>query len=82
MANQKGNKQDKEYKEYIEKTIEEYNTNGKKTIVHFCDTYYPIIDGVIKVMEHYATRQANKYNVILIVPKHKNKTVKHRLYNK
>ncbi|MBR2909857.1 MAG: glycosyltransferase [Clostridia bacterium] len=73
-------KQDKEYKAYIEKTIEEYNNNGKKTIVHICDTYYPIVDGVIKVMENYAVRQAEKYNIILIVPKHKNLTVKHDKY--
>ena len=73
-------KQDKEYKKYIEETIEKYNTNGKKTIVHICDTYYPIIDGVIKVMEHYAIRQSKNYNVILIVPKHKNLTVKSDKY--
>lgn len=68
-------KQDSEYKDYIEKTIEEYNNNGKKTIVHFCDTYYPIVDGVIKVMENYASRQSKKYNIVMVVPKHKNKQV-------
>ena len=73
-------KQEKEYRKYIEEKIQEYNTNGKKTIVHICDTYYPIIDGVIKVMENYAVRQVDKYNVILIVPKHKNITTKSDKY--
>lgn len=72
--------EEKEYKLYIENKIKEFNENGKKTIVHFCDTYYPIIDGVIKVMENYAVRQAEKYNIILIVPKHKGKTVKSDKY--
>jgi len=67
--------QDEEYKNYIEKTIEEYNNNGKKTIAYMCDTYYPIVDGVIKVMENYAIRQSKKYNVVLVVPKHKNKEI-------
>ncbi len=67
--------QDEEYKKYIEQTINEYNNNGKKTIVHFCDTYYPIVDGVIKVMENYATRQSKNYNIVMVVPKHKGKIV-------
>lgn len=67
--------QDKEYKEYIEAKIQEYNTNGKKTVVHFCDTYYPIIDGVIKVLDNYATLCSNEYNIVVIVPKHKNKEI-------
>ena len=67
--------QDEEYKNYIEKTIEEYNNNGKKTIAYMCDTYYPIVDGVIKVMENYAVKISEHYNVVMIVPKHKNKEI-------
>lgn len=68
-------KQDKVYKNYILKKINEFNNNGKKTIVHFCDTYYPIIDGVIKVVENYAMTLCKKFNIVLVVPKHKGKTV-------
>lgn len=75
MANNEVNKQDKEYKKYIDQKIEEFNSNGKKTIVYFCDTYYPIIDGVIKVLENYAINLSKYYNVVLVVPKHKNKTI-------
>lgn len=67
--------QDKKYKQYIEEKINEFNSNGKKTIVHFCDTYYPIIDGVIKVLENYASRLSKTYNVVVVVPKHKNKVI-------
>ncbi len=69
-------KQDKEYKELIRKTIEEYNTNGKKTIVYFVDCYYPIIDGVIKVVENYARELSKSFNVVLVVPKHKGKSAR------
>ena len=42
-------------------------------VCQLIDTYYPIVDGVIKVMENYAKRQSKKYNVVMVVPKHKNK---------
>lgn len=67
--------QDEDYKKFINEKINEFNTNGKKTIAHFCDTYYPIVDGVIKVMENYAKRQSKKYNIVMVVPKHKNKEI-------
>ena len=51
-------KQDKYYKNYIEEKINEFNTNGKQTILYFCDTYYPIIDGVIKVSGQEAIENA------------------------
>jgi len=72
---EKINKQDKEYKNLIEETIESYNNNGKKTIVYFCDTYYPIIDGVIKVLDNYATLMSKHFNIVVVVPKHKNKVI-------
>ena len=73
VNNQDISTQDKEYKKYIEEKIQEFNNNDKKTIVYFCDTYYPIIDGVIKVLENYAINLSKYYNVVLVVPKHKNK---------
>ena len=75
MSNKIIGKQDEAYKQYILNKIEEFNTNGKKTIVHFCDTYYPIIDGVVKVVENYAKTMCKKFNVVLVVPKHKGMTV-------
>ena len=57
----------------ILKTIDEYNKNGKRTIAIFCDAYYPAVDGVIKVLENHATYLAKNNNIILCVPKHKNK---------
>ena len=59
--------------EQIAATIEEYNNNGKKTIAIFTDAYYPAVDGVIKVLENQAALLAQNNNVILCVPKHKNK---------
>ncbi len=66
-------KQDKQYKSFIEEKINEFNSNGKKTVVYFNDTYYPIVDGVIKVVENYATQMSKYFNVVLIIPKHKGK---------
>jgi len=72
----KENLQDRKYKEYINQTIDEYNNNGKKTIVYFCDTFYPLVDGVIKVLDNYATLLSDKYNIVAVVPKHKNIVIK------
>ncbi len=71
MVNQAFYKQDKNHRAIIRAKIGELNTNGKKTIVYFNDTYYPIIDGVIKVVENYARIMSERYNVVLIVPNHK-----------
>ena len=54
--------------------INEFNTNGKKTVVYFIDSYYPIIDGVVSVLDNYATYMSEYYNVVVCCPKHKNKT--------
>lgn len=69
-------KQNKEYKEYIQKTIDEYNANDKKTVAFFCDCYYPTVDGVVKVLENYAIKLSKFYNVVVIVPKHKRTVIK------
>lgn len=76
LKKDKENLQNKKYREYILKKIEEFNNNGKHTIVYFCDTFYPIIDGVIKVMDNYASLLKDKYNVVVVVPKHKNIVIK------
>lgn len=61
-------------------TIEEYNNNGKRTIAIFCDAYYPAVDGVIKVFENQAMLLSKNNNVIVCVPKHKNKIDDDRPY--
>ncbi len=68
-------KQDKEYREYVKTAIEFFNTNGKKTVVYFCDCYYPTVDGVVKVLENYAINVSNEFNVVIIAPKHKRRIV-------
>ena len=60
--------------------INEFNTNGKKTVVYFIDSYFPIIDGVVSVLDNYATYMSEYYNVIVCCPKHKNKTYKSENY--
>ena len=53
--------------------------NSEKESLHigyFCDSYYPLIDGVVTVMDNTAKTLLNKgIEVSLIVPKHKGKTV-------
>ena len=60
--------------EEIKQKIEEYNTNGKKTIAYFCDVFFPSIDGVISVVNNLANTLSNIYNIVVCVPKHKGKT--------
>ena len=57
-----------EYKKYVEDFINSFNASGKQTIVMFCDTYYPIIDGVVNVMDNCAKCLSKKYNVVVCVP--------------
>lgn len=48
-----------------------FNTNGRKTIAYFIDSYYPVVDGVISVLDNYAKFMASYYNVVVCTPKHK-----------
>ena len=34
----------------------------------FVDTFYPMVDGVIKVVDNYASRLANKCEVVVFCP--------------
>ena len=61
--------------EQIVKKIHEFNTNGKKTICYFIDTFYPIVDGVVIVVDNYAKLLKNKYNIVICAPKHKQTTL-------
>jgi glycosyltransferase involved in cell wall biosynthesis len=66
---------DSDYRE-IYLTIDKFNNNGKKTIVYFCDSFYPCIDGVLSVMENYVRFMSKYYNVVVCAPKHKQKCYK------
>lgn len=57
-------------------TIDKYNTNGKQTVVYFIDSYLPVIDGVVAVLENYAIQMQKYYNVVVCAPKHRNKSYK------
>ena len=70
---------DPEFKE-IYLTIDKFNTNGKKTVVYFIDSFFPVIDGVVSVLDNYATHMQKFYNVVICAPKHKNKTFKSDKY--
>lgn len=56
--------------------INEFNTNGKKTIAYFIDSYFPIIDGVVSVLDNYAKFMSKYFNVVVCTPKHKKQTFK------
>lgn len=51
-------------------TIDRFNTNGKKTIVYFIDSFFPLIDGVVAVLDNYASVMNKYYNVVVCAPKH------------
>lgn len=60
--------------------INEFNTNGRKTIAFFIDSYFPIVDGVVSVLDNYAKFMANYYNVVVCTPKHKKQCYKSENY--
>ncbi len=69
-------KDKKQYRLYCLKKFEEFNNNGKLTVAIFCDTFFPIVDGVINVLDNYAKRLNKICNVAVFVPEHKGLTVK------
>lgn len=61
----------KQYKKYILDAIEKFNTNGKKTVLITCDAFFPVVDGVVRVVENYARELSAKMNIMLLVPAYK-----------
>lgn len=57
-------------------TIDKFNTNGKKTVVYFIDSFFPVIDGVVSVLDNYAVQMQKYYNVVICAPKHNQKRLK------
>ena len=45
----------------------------KITIGLFNDTYYPLVDGVVQVVDNYARLLSKKANVVVFVPKGRDK---------
>lgn len=63
----------KQYKRFVYDVINEYNSNGKKTLLLTCDSFFPTVDGVVNVMDSYAHELSSKMNVIMLAPDYKNK---------
>ncbi len=60
-----------EYRKYVENFIEEYNNNGKKTLLFVCDSAYPIVDGVWNVLSSCVKQLREnhpEYNVVVLCP--------------
>lgn len=67
-------KNSKEYDSYLNEEIEKANSNGRKTVLFVCDTYYPTVDGVVNVFDNCASRLMEKgFNVFAFVPDYKGK---------
>ncbi len=49
----------------------EQNDDGKINIALFCDAFYPSIDGVVTVVNHYARILKDKANVFVVAPRRK-----------
>ena len=71
-------KKDKKREIYL--TIDKFNNNGKKTIVYFIDSFFPLIDGVVAVLDNYAKEMKKYYNVVVCAPKQKNSDYKNEDY--
>ncbi len=63
----------KQYEQLMSNIINEFNNNGKKTVLVTCDTYFPTVDGVVMVIHNCAQLLSDKMNVMLLVPTYKNK---------
>lgn len=61
----------KQYKKYILDVINNFNTNGKKTVLITCDNFFPVFDGVVNVIDNYARLLSDKINVMMLVPSYK-----------
>src|SRR5574344_1172178 len=60
-----------QYEKYINGKIDEYNSNGKINVVMSCDAFFPIMDGVVSVMDNLAKRLLAYCNVLVVAPEYK-----------
>ena len=72
-------RRDKTYRKYLEDLVMEYNANGRQTVLMTCDTFFPIVDGVINVLDNYAHLVSQEMNVLVLVPAFKG-TIPQREY--
>ncbi len=63
------------YKKYVIDKVQEFNSNDKETIILFSDAFYPIVDGVVNVVNNSAKTLAKKYNVVVCVSSSQNDMV-------
>lgn len=60
----------REYGQFIDGVIDEYNSNGKPTAVLAIDVFFPIVDGVVNVVDNYA-KLFSDFNVLVVAPSYK-----------
>lgn len=63
----------RQYKKYILNVISKFNTNGKKTVLVTSDSFFPIFDGVMNVVDNYACKLLDRMNVVVLAPSYKGK---------
>lgn len=63
----------REYDGFLARAAEEYNSNGKKTVLLAVDTYFPVFDGVVNVVDNYAQKLGDRCNILLLAPATKGK---------
>lgn len=63
----------KQYRQYVRQVIEQYNSNGKKTLLLVADNAYPVVDGVWRVLCSCAEILCgyDDYNVVFMGPDYK-----------
>lgn len=61
----------KRYYRQMEDIIARYNDNGKMTVLIVTDNFYPVVDGVLSVVDNYARRLMDRVNVMVCAPTHK-----------
>ncbi len=59
---------DKRYRQQLISLVDEYNSNGKKTVLLTCDAFFPLVDGVVNVMDNYARLLSKDMNVLVLAP--------------
>ncbi len=60
-----------QYQKFLQDVAEEYNSNGKPTVLMVCDTYFPVFDGVVNVLDNYCRNLKEKVNILVLAPSFK-----------
>lgn len=68
-------RRDKQYRKELAATVDAFNANGKKTVLMTCDTFFPVVDGVINVLDSYARLAYGAVNVLVLVPAFKGRAI-------